>query len=302
MEEDGLIICPILRYSIRPPPVMRWLVFSLALVLLAGCDAGDPAPMRSVDLEVPLADLTLHVGESQEIDLAEHFRHSDGAVLTFEARRDSGSSVEVVSIEAGRVQLEALSEGRSLIAASAASGSGLSASAAFAVDVAPGLCPPEAGPGQVDYFPMEAGQVWLFDYQRRSGPMSFPGDGLSEGQVSMTFESVTCVNRVRTARVREVMTRDAGVVIRQNTRTFTEDSTNALRVELPGSQRHGSDPFDLDVFPRYAPSSGPDTLEYVSYREITGRLKVRREQGLVYWYWSAADPIWYENLRFDRVD
>lgn len=280
---------------------MRRLSFVLTLVLLAGCDAGDPEPARVVELEVPLADLALHVGETQEIDFAEHFRHSEGAALTFEAQRDSGTSVLVEPIEAGRVRLEARSEGRSVISVTAVAGSGLEANVAFAVDVAPGLCPPEPGPDHVDYFPMEAGRVWLFDYRRWSGPTDSEG-GLSEGRVSMEFESVTCVNRMRTAHVREVTTVDDAVV-RQRTRTFTEDSTNALRLELPGGYvYYDADPFEPDTFPRYAPASSPDTLEYGPGPASGNWLRIQREQGIATWGWGAYGPIWSESIRLDLVD
>lgn len=281
---------------------MRCLTCLFALALLAGCDSGDPDSSSTAQLvvETPLDDLALHVGESQEIELAEHFRHSDGAPLTFEAQRDSGSSVEIMSIEDGQMRLEAQSEGRTIIAVTAASAL-LEASATFAVDVAPGLCPSEPSPDQADYFPMEAGQVWLFDYRHRSGPMN-SGGTQREGQLSMTFESVTCVNRVRTAQVREVAMVD-GMVYRQATRTFTEDSTNTLRMELPGGYVHfDADPYEVYPVPRYVVASSSDTLTYRQSASGDAFLGVVQEGGIVEWNWSACDPILCESIGLDRVE
>lgn len=274
---------------------MRWLAF--ALILLAGCDAADPAPTRSVDLEVPLADLTLHVGEVQEIDFAEHFRHSEGAALTFEARRDSGNSVQLVPIEAGRVQLEARSEGRSMISVTAAAGSGLEASAVFAVDVAPGLCPPEPGPDQVDYFPMEAGQVWTFERHYRP---AF-SDSASMGRLALEFVSVTCVNRVRTAVVREEVASEDGTVRWQVTRTYTEDGSNVLSLEMPEAvDIPNQDPFRPPAFSRYAPASDPDTLRSGS---IHWSLQLKQGQGIVGYARSAQVFSSHFNfLRISRTD
>jgi hypothetical protein len=274
---------------------MRWLPFFLALALFAGCDSGNSDSPASLEVATPLEDLALPVGERREVDLTEHFRHSKGAALAFEARRDSGRSVEVVAIEDGQMQLEAQSEGRSIISVRAASRF-LETSADFAVDVTPGICPPEPGPGMADYFPMETGQVWLFDYRYRNGTTdSDSGENQREGQVSMEFESVACANYVRTAQVREVTTID-GNVHRDIMRTFTEDSTNTLRLELPGGYvYYDTDPYEAYPIPRYAPASGRDTLEY-------GRLWTQRERGIAAWVWGAYGPIFYEEVRIDRVD
>jgi len=279
---------------------MRWLTCLLALVLFAGCDSGDSDSPASLEVETPLEDLTLPVGERQEVDLTAHFRHSEGATLTFEARRDSGNSVEVVAIEDGRMQLEAQSEGRSIISVRAVSRF-LETSAAFSVDVTPGLCPPEPAPGMADYFPMETGQVWLFDYRHRFGPIN-SGGTQREGQLSMTFESVNCANYVRTVQVREVATVD-GTVYREATRTFTEDSANTLRLELPGGYVHfNADPLDAYPVPRYAPTSGPDTLTYRPSVSGEAFLGIGREQGITNWNWGACDPIWCESIGLVRSD
>ncbi|MCY3808759.1 MAG: Ig-like domain-containing protein [Gemmatimonadetes bacterium] len=135
---------------------------------VAGC--GDPQPPVAVG---GIPNLTVEVGITEVVDLAEYFSHSDGDILTY-AANSSNTSIATVRISDATALVRGIAAGNATVTVTATDPDGLSADQAFTVTV------PNRGPvaGEpIEDIELFVGQEALVD---ASGNFSDPdGDTLS---------------------------------------------------------------------------------------------------------------------------
>ncbi len=264
---------------LRSPRLCFLWVLALSLIpaaTLMACDSARPDPIgpHPVNLGAPIPDVVISSPSSvRVVDISGAFSYGGPLPLGLAYSTDTdAATVTWDDATHFRLRITPAHHGSTVVSVTATSPEGVSQSTAFRVTVtesADATCP-GPGPGLADYFPLEPGQVWTFDFERRSrsfgsGP---PMAGRLTGSATMTITSVSCRAGTRSVIVLLDVTADhfygqegyeayVGPFIQRETRTFVE-STGGDVTFMP--------PFWLNasrelVAARYAPHAGPEVVE-----------------------------------------
>ena len=270
-------------------------VLSLCLVaggiLLTGCDSvadpivppgvdppGDPEPVGRIVSDRPLPDLQIRLGApTTHLDLGTYFRHTNGAALTFQVDVPDPTLLSV-SLQEGALDLSGRGRGETeLVLRISTTDHDTTAFLHTIIWGAPNPCIVSPYTGEDDYFPIEDGATWTFDYEDGGG-----SGGLFEpvitweesGTYSMTVASISCgtpaVYRMRTVRdgMRSTHHEFYGQlpdepIYEEEVVSASEGGDRMLHLYLVD---------DPDPFSRYHAPTAPDTLTFVldSYEQPDG--------------------------------
>lgn len=187
----------------------RSVLLAVATVfVLAGCDSAEALPTEvppvgTVRVVAPVDRIGINrdgaVGSYAQVSLTGLFEaDAQAGALRYEATSDV-PDVASVTVEKGLLTLRRLGAGRAQIRVTARSESGATAATEFTVRVRaplpPSACPPGPSANQADFFPLEAGRVWTYNYVSRS---RYGQEVTSRsGTYTYTFLSNTCLQGVR---------------------------------------------------------------------------------------------------------
>lgn len=154
----------------------------------------------SIWLEYPYIDTSILLGSVVPRELAAHFETTPADIpLTYEVEVD-GPAISA-TLEETTLSMRADDAGSSSVVVRAVGQNGAAATDTFVVHVV-SPCPPGAGPGEADFFPLLAGETWSFDYSASDWDLWGP-NRVESGALTLTFSDPVCSGGRRTISAQE---------------------------------------------------------------------------------------------------
>ena len=134
-------------------------------------------------------------------------------------------------------------------------------------DDPPQACSLAPDAGEVDYFPLTVGDVWVFDYEYTSRD-AMPSTTRRTGTLTWTVESMDeCDQDRQPYTITETL--ETTTTVRLNGELFSEDSSSrSKRLDREAFGDSVFVPYSDEPVLRFGPSTGPDTLEYSDFNPL----------------------------------
>ena len=252
----------------RHLPGPRLLLATIVPVFAATCgdDPVDP-PNRAPVASATIPDQELIRGDSVTLDMTAYFDDPDGDSLVF-TPASSDSSVALVSVSGGSLELSAVSRGTATVTVTATDPGGLSAEQSFTVTV-PNRAPEVSDPipnAEVDA--AEPLELTLSDHfsDPDGDDLSYAATSSDEGvaTASASGDSLTVAGVGRgTATVTVTATDPGGLSVRQRFRVTVPNQAPVVSDPIPDAGAFVGDTVDVDLSDHFSDPDGDD-LSYTA--------------------------------------